>query len=76
MWWIHMTLAAAPGFRGDVEEARASLNESLQLKPEMRSMAQLAAYLANRPWTTNPRYQALLEKTVHVGLRRAGVPEE
>jgi hypothetical protein len=31
---------------------------------------------ADQPWITNPEYRALREKTLNVGLRRAGFPEE
>ena len=70
---IHLFLAGALGLRGDLDEARAELAESLRLKPDINSFAaQRAAFPAN----TNPEYWALAEKTVNLGLRRAGFPEE
>ena len=70
---IHLFLAGALGLRGDLDEARAELAESLRLKPDINSFAaQRAAFPAN----TNPDYWALAEKTVNLGLRRAGFPEE
>jgi len=74
MWWIHLMLAAALGFKGDVEEASSVLAESFKLKPEIRSMAQLrASYPA---FQHNPQYVALRERTMEAGLRRAGLPNE
>jgi TolB-like protein/class 3 adenylate cyclase len=68
---IHLFLAGALGLRGDLDEARAELAESLRLKPDINSFAaQRAAFPAN----TNPEYWALAEKTVNLGLRRAGFP--
>jgi adenylate cyclase len=73
MWFVHMALAAALGFRGDVEEAKAALAESLKLKPEIDTMAQLRA---NSPGFASLPYMALIEKTALVGLRRIDFPEE
>ncbi len=70
---IHLWLAGALGLRGDLDEARAEIAEAIKLKPEVHSLAALRAYF---PWITNPPYWALREKTVNVGLRRAGFPDE
>ena len=43
------------------------------LEPEVNS---LAAWRAYAPWIANPPYWALREKTVNVGLRRAGFSDE
>jgi len=67
-------LAAALGLRGDIDEAKAALAESLKLRPEWNSLAQLSANVSN--WNASPQYAALREKTVDGGLRRAGFPEE
>jgi adenylate cyclase len=69
-----MILAAALGLRGDLDEAKATLAEALKLKPEWNSLARLRAAFSNSNAT--PRYAALREKTVDVGLRRAGLPGE
>ena len=69
-----LLLAAALGLRGDVDEAKAALAESLKLKPEWNSMARLRAKVPN--WSATPQFVALREKTVDVGLRRAGMPDE
>jgi TolB-like protein/class 3 adenylate cyclase/Tfp pilus assembly protein PilF len=72
-WFIHFWLAGALGLQGDLDEARAALAESLRLKPAMNSLARRRADV---PWVANPSYWALQEKTLNVGLRRAGFPEE
>jgi TolB-like protein/Flp pilus assembly protein TadD len=71
-WWaIHHWLAGALGLKGELNEAGAALAESIKLRPEINSLAQ---YRAVSPCT--PQFWALREKTVNVGLRRAGMPEE
>jgi adenylate cyclase len=72
IWYLPFTLAAGLGLRGDLGEAKAALAESLKLKPEMNSVARCRAV----PGKENPRFLALMEKTIYAGLRRAGMPEE
>jgi adenylate cyclase len=72
LWYVHRDLAAALGLKGDLDEAGATLARAIELKPEMNSLAWLRAY----PGASNPQYWALHEKTVAVGLRRAGLPDE
>jgi len=38
-WFIHFWLAGALGLKGDLDEARIALADSLRLKPEMNSLA-------------------------------------
>jgi adenylate cyclase len=76
MWWVHLTLAAALGFKGDVGEATAVLAESLKVNPEINSLKALTKWRARRPPETNPPYTALVDKTMYPGLRKAGLPEE
>jgi adenylate cyclase len=71
--FTHLWFAGAFGLRGDLDEARTALAEGIKLKPEINSMARWGAYA---PWVTNPQYSALRAKTVDIGLRRAGMPEE
>jgi adenylate cyclase len=73
MYYVHFELAGALGLKGDLERARASLAESLKLKPEINSLVALRHYV---PWLTNPQGWALREKTANIGLRRAGLPDE
>jgi TolB-like protein len=72
IWYLPFSLAAGLGLRGDIDEAKAALAESLRLKPEMNSVARCRAV----PGKGNPRFLALMEKTIYAGLRRAGMPEE
>jgi predicted Zn-dependent protease len=71
-WLVHMKLAGALGVRGDIDEARAEIAESLKLKPEMNSVARFRALEAYQ----EPGFQERHDKTIILGLRRAGFPEE
>jgi adenylate cyclase len=70
---VHLYLAAALGLNSDLDDAQRALAEGLKLKPEVNS---LAAWDTYRPWETHPQYLALRAKTLDVGLRRAGFPDE
>ena len=74
--WLHwFELAGALGLKGDIDEAKAALAESLKLKPEINSFAQWYAYV---PWVSkerSPRFWALQDKIFSEGLRRIGFPE-
>jgi TolB-like protein len=72
-YFVHLHLAAALGLRGDLGEAKAALAEGIKLKPELKSLARLRAY---HPFGNNPEYLRLRKKTIEVGLRRAGFPDE
>jgi adenylate cyclase len=72
-WYIHFWLAGALGFKGDLDEARAALANAMELKPEVSSQTQ---YRTQHPWEIDPAYRALRAKTLDVGLRRAGFPDE
>jgi adenylate cyclase len=72
-YYLHLNLAGALGLRGDLDEARLAIAEALRRKPEVNS---LGRYRALTPWITNSRHWALRDKTLNVGLRRAGFPEE
>jgi adenylate cyclase len=73
MWWLHLSIAGALGFKGDLDGAKAALGESLKLKPEVNSLAQ---WQVEHPWGTDPRYMRLVEPTLYLGLRRAGFPDQ
>jgi len=74
--WHHyppLHLAGALGLKGDLNEARAALALSIRLEPEIKSLAQ---WRSSRRYLNNPQYEALLEKTFNIGLRRIGFPDE
>jgi tetratricopeptide (TPR) repeat protein len=72
IYYIDLDLAAALALNGDLAAARQALAESLKLKPEINSMVRQRSRWA---YSNNPGYRALAEKTVDVGLRLAGMPE-
>jgi tetratricopeptide (TPR) repeat protein len=73
LWVPYLYLAGSYGLRGDLDKAKSALAESIRLKPAIKSLARMRA--ENR-WLTDPRYQALQVKTLNVGLRRAGFPDQ
>jgi tetratricopeptide (TPR) repeat protein len=73
LWVPYFYLAGAYGLKGDLDKARSALAESIRLKPAIKSLARLRA---ENPWLSNPQYWALQEKTLNVGLRRAGFPDQ
>jgi adenylate cyclase len=73
IYYVYLDLAAAQALSGDLEGARAALAESLKLKPEINSMVRQRQRWA---YSNNPDYRALAEKTIDVGLRLAGMPED
>jgi len=73
IYYIHLDIAAAMALKGNLDEAHTALAEAIRLKPDINSMARQRARWA---YTNNPAYRALAEKTVDVGLRKAGMPEE
>ena len=72
-WDLHMWLAGSFALNGDIDAARAALAEARRLQPKIDSQAR---WCANQPWITIPQYWALREKTLNLGLRRAGFPDE
>ena len=74
-WWHHGRLAGALGLKGDIDEAQAEIAEMLKLKPDVTSVARWRAIRATIGGG-DPRNQALWEKTIAAGLRRASFPEE
>jgi hypothetical protein len=66
-------LAGAYGLKGDLDRARSALAESLRLKPAIKSIARMRA---ENPWLRHQQYWTLQEKTLNLGLRRAGLPDQ
>jgi Flp pilus assembly protein TadD len=73
LWVTYFYLAGAYGLKGDLDRARSALAESLRLKPAIKSIARMRA---ENPWLRNPQYWALQEKTLNLGLRRAGLSDQ
>jgi class 3 adenylate cyclase/TolB-like protein/Tfp pilus assembly protein PilF len=73
IYYIDLDLAAALALHGDLASAQEALAASLKLKPDINSMVRQRARWA---YTNNPAYRAMAEKTVDVGLRKAGMPED
>jgi predicted Zn-dependent protease len=72
-WAPYFYLAGAYGLQGDLERARSALAEAMRLKPAIKSVARMRAENA---WLSKPQYWALQEKTLNLGLRRAGLPDQ
>jgi adenylate cyclase len=73
LFYVHIALAGALGLKGDLENARLEVAESIRLKPEFDTLKRM---IAGVPWANNPKVAALREKTILAGLRRAGMSEE
>jgi tetratricopeptide (TPR) repeat protein len=73
IYYIDLDLAAALALKGDLAGAHDALTESLKLKPDINSMVRQRARWA---YTNNPAYRVLAAKTIDVGLRLAGMPED
>ncbi len=72
-WVPYLYLAGAYGLKGDLDRARSALAESLRLRPAIKSIARMRT---ENPWLRNQQYWALQEKTLNLGLRRAGLPDQ
>jgi adenylate cyclase len=72
LWYIHWHLAAAYASAQRLEDARQALAVHQRLRPEFRSIAAITAAL---PQVNHPAFQELCERTLYVGLRRAGFPD-
>ncbi|HEX4199905.1 MAG TPA: tetratricopeptide repeat protein, partial [Chthoniobacterales bacterium] len=72
LWVPYFYLAGAYGLQGDLDRARSALAESIRRKPAVKSLDRMRVENA---WLGNPQYWALQEKTLNLGLRRAGLPD-
>ena len=45
IWYVHLGLAAALGLKGDIEEAKSEIAETIKLKPDANSIARFRAIL-------------------------------
>jgi tetratricopeptide (TPR) repeat protein len=71
-WVPYFYLAGAYGLQGDLDRARSALAESIRLKPAIKSLDRMRVENA---WLSNSQYWELQEKTLNLGLRRAGLPD-
>jgi adenylate cyclase len=70
-----LLLAAALGLKGELDEAKTMLFDATAIsKSGPPSVAQFNRVWPN--WNASPGYVALRQKTIDVGFRRAGLPEE
>jgi tetratricopeptide (TPR) repeat protein len=68
LFFIHLWLAAALGLTGDLDEAGAALRQAFETSDDVpRSIILLRR--------ASPDFVARFERTVYVGLRRAGLPD-
>ncbi|HET6170919.1 MAG TPA: tetratricopeptide repeat protein, partial [Terracidiphilus sp.] len=65
LYYIHLILAAALGLKGELDEAAAALRQAIEIQGSFSG-------IYTRYGT--PRFQALCENTVTLGLRLAGLP--
>jgi len=73
IWVPYFYLAGAYGLKGNLENAKSVLAESLKLKPAMKSLVRMRA---ENPWLSNPQYWELQEKTLNLGLRQIGFTDQ
>jgi adenylate cyclase len=71
-WVPYFYLAGAYGLKGDLDDGKSALSESLKRKPAVKSLARMRS---ENPWLSNPRYWDLQEDTLNRGLRQAGLPD-
>ena len=71
---LYLFFAAAYGLKGDIDEAKTNLDQTLKQKPEWNSLAQI--HKVSQMGSPSPQFVALREKTLDVGLRRAGMPDK
>jgi tetratricopeptide (TPR) repeat protein len=72
-WVPHFYLAGAYALKGDLDKARSAFAEAIRLKPAMKSLARMRV---ENPWLSNQQYWALQERTLNIGLRRVGFPDQ
>ena len=59
VYFFHIYLAGALGLRGDIDEARAALTESISTFRSQRSTSLTRWRAAQLPWIDNPAFVAL-----------------
>jgi tetratricopeptide (TPR) repeat protein len=69
LYFAYWLLAAALGLKGELDAAHEALRQAIEMRPG------LVAHVVARLRRATPGYIALYEKTVYLGLRRAGLPD-
>jgi hypothetical protein len=69
MYFVHCWLAAALGLQGELDEASVAFKQAVEMRPDLVSQA--VTFLRR----ASPVLVTLYERTVYVGLRRAGMPD-
>jgi adenylate cyclase len=67
---VHTSLAAALAQKGNMEQARSSLEDALIIVPQL-----CFTWLDEHHYSNEPAYLKLAEATLCDGLRKAGLPE-
>jgi adenylate cyclase len=73
--FVHASLAAAYGLKGETERASAEFGEARNRSDRYSSINRLKS-ISGRQWLEAPKLRALSETTFFAGLRKAGMPEE
>src|SRR4051812_3272342 len=69
LYFAHWWLAAALGLKGELDAAREAFRQAIEIRPDV------IAHVGARLRRGTPGHLALYEKTVYLGLRRAGLPD-
>ena len=72
LYYVHMLIAAALGLKGELDEAGVALQQAIEINPRIASTSGLRSLLVQY---ASHRFIQMWERTIHVGLRRAGLPE-
>lgn len=72
--YVHLSLAAAYGLKGETERAAAELAEARRLSGDPDHYSSIARL--SRGYFGVPKVRAMFEATFFAGLRKAGMPEE
>jgi len=71
--WVPLLSRWSIWFEGRLDNAKSALAESLKVKPAMKSLTRMRV---ENPWLSNPPYWELQDKTLNVGLRQIGFPDQ
>ncbi len=72
--YVHLSLAAAYGLKGETERAAAELAETRRLSGDPDHYSSISRL--SREYFGVPKVRAMFEATFFAGLRKAGMPAE